>query len=88
MNIILVTGGRTGSSLLNAYLRQLGVGKPQAWLDLKFFDDPFTLDDIHTFLETKRKNEILAVKASWWYFLEICEKLDISLKTLVRHLFT
>ena len=83
MNILLVTGGRTGSSLLNAYLRQLGIGKPQAWLDTKFFESPYTLDDIHTFLETKRKNDILAVKASWWYFLEICEKLDISLKELL-----
>ena len=83
MNILLVTGGRTGSSLLNAYLRQLGVGKPQAWLDTKFFESPYTLDDITAFLETKRKDDILAVKGSWWYFLEICEKLDVTLKTLL-----
>lgn len=83
MNILLVTGGRTGSSLLNAYLRQLGVGKPQAWLDTKFFGEDYTLQEIHTFLETKRKNDILAVKASWWYFLQICEKLEITLKELL-----
>lgn len=83
MNVLLVTGGRTGSSLLNAYLRQLGVGKPQAWLDTKFFGKDYTLTEIHTFLETKRKNDILAVKGSWWYFLEICETLNITLKQLL-----
>ena len=87
MNILLLTGGRTGSSLLNGYLRQLGVGKPDAWLDRKFFSADYTLDEIHTFLETKRKNDILAVKASWWYFLEICEKLDIGMRELMDACF-
>ena len=61
MNILLLTGGRTGSSLLNGYLRQLSVGKPDAWLDPKFFDENYTLADIHNFLETKRKKNILSV---------------------------
>lgn len=87
MNILLLTGGRTGSSLLKSYLRQLGVGKPDAWLDKKFFSENYTLDEVHTFLETKRKKGILAVKASWWYFLEICDSLDIGMRELIDACF-
>ena len=73
--------------MLNGYLWQLGVGKPDAWLDRKFFGEAYTLDDVHTHLEKKRKNDVLAVKASWWYFLEICETLEIDMKALIDACF-
>lgn len=80
MNYVILTTGRTGSSLLNAHLTQLGAGEPQSWLALHYFDEPITIDGVQAFLETKRVNGILGVKASWWYLYRICEALKIGLK--------
>ena len=81
-NYVILTNGRSGSSLLNSYLTQLGAGKPQTWLDPKFYENP-TLDAIQVFLESKRKNGILGVKISWWYIFQICDPLNIKFKTLL-----
>lgn len=83
LTYFILTNGRAGSTLLNTYLTQLGVGEPQAWLATKFFSDPYTLADVHRFLESRRVDGILGVKLSWWYIFQVCDTLDIDIQTLL-----
>lgn len=77
MNYIVLTSGRSGSTVINNYLKQLGVGYPQAWFDgtAPLYPVDPTIDKLKAFLETKRVNGILGLKFSWGSFFALRSKL-------------
>ena len=60
-NYYIVTEGRAGSSLICDYLKQLGVGWPNAWFDFRCQSQ----EEYRELIESKRIDGILASKLSW-----------------------
>ena len=61
MNYYIVTEGRSGSSLLCDYLKQLGVGHPSSWFDFRCKSQA----EYQELLYSKCVNGIIGSKVSW-----------------------
>lgn len=64
-NYCIVTAGRTGSTLLNHLLTQIGMGNIDAHLDEFNWNASTNLESIKEHIEDKRVNGICGVKLSW-----------------------
>lgn len=80
MNYLILTEGRTGSTLLCQYLRQMQVGKPSPYLSSEIREpDASDLESIKARLEEKRVNGILGMKTSWGILSKLDRELGLEM---------
>lgn len=71
MNYYIVTEGRSGSTLLGHYLKQVGLGNPSAWLD----EEMESLEAYRDCVHAKAVNGIISSKISWGTLSRIQKKI-------------
>ena len=79
MNYIIVTEGRTGSTLLCQHLRQMGIGDPKTYLSSDFDKDANTVELMAEHLEAQRVNGILGVKVSWGILMKLDNDYNLNM---------